>query len=82
MDRSVRYMGLLRSQGRPVMELVRLRKHGRPGFKDIVHLLPDGRPGLALCGAKTTIYDRVVEDIAESPWTRCKRCEKLEAKDA
>ena len=81
MDRSGRYMGLLRSQGRPVMELVRIRKYGRPGFNNIVHLVPEGRPGVALCGTKANVYDRAVEDIAKSPWAKCKRCEKQENKN-
>lgn len=81
MGRSVRHMVPIHVQGRPVMELVRIRKYGKPGFNNIVHLVPEGRPGLALCGTKTNVYDRAVEDIAGSSLTQCKRCEKQENKN-
>ena len=52
-----------------------------PGFNNIVHLVPEGRPGLALCGTKANVYDRAVEDIAKSSWAKCKRCEHQENKN-
>ena len=60
-------------------QLVRLRKHGKGGFNNIIHVLPKGFQNPTLCGTKASVYDRLVLEIVEGT-TKCKKCQKLEEK--